>query len=77
MGDAAELEQETTSYKRMEDAGMFRDPLTGVRPSGKSTTIFQDTAERDLKSDIYFPRPATPPEQRKFRKNIVPGEICV
>jgi len=74
---ADELEVETTSYQRSKDAGLFRDPYDGVRPAGKSTSIFKDTTERDLQSDIYFPRPPTPPEQRKYRKNLVPGEIHV
>ncbi|CAD7963895.1 unnamed protein product [Amoebophrya sp. A120] len=74
---ADDLEVETTSYQRQKDAGLFRDPVPGVRPAGKSTSIFNDTTERDLQSDIYFPRPPTPPSQRKFRKNLVPGEIHV
>ena len=83
---------------------------------GTSTLMFKDTAEMDLQPEVYFRRPDTPPEQRKwvvllssdflfwlicklhkylffftppfvycsllhrtfrFRKNIVPGEICV
>ncbi|CAD7963089.1 unnamed protein product [Amoebophrya sp. A25] len=73
----ADLEKPTTSYQRSKDANLFRDPYPGVRPAGQSTSIFNDTAERDLQSDIYFPRPPTPPEQRKFRKNLVPGEIQI
>ena len=67
-GKMADLDFETatTSYKRAQDAGLFRDPLSGIRPAGVSTTMFEDTAERDLQSEIYFQRPPTPPEQRKY-----------
>jgi len=74
---AEALEQQSTSYQRMMDEGKFVDPIPNIAPAGKSTAIFEDTAERDLKPDIFFPVPGTPIGERKYRKSYVPGEINV
>merc|ERR1719230_220424 len=67
----------STSYARMQEQGLFRDPLPKITPSGKSTTIFDDSVQKDLESDIYFPLPLTPRRLQKFRRNYKPGEINV
>lgn len=68
---------QSTSYDRMLIEGKFRDPIRNIPPAGKSTALFEDNAERDLKPDIYFPVPGTPIGERKYRKSYVPGEINV
>lgn len=70
-------EQPTTSYDRMLASGQMRDPVRQIPPAGKSTTIFEDSAERDLKPEVYFPVPPTPTGIRKYQKSYVPGEINV
>eukprot|EP00746_Dinoflagellata_sp_MGD_P162671 gnl/MRDRNA2_/MRDRNA2_90329_c0_seq1.p1 gnl/MRDRNA2_/MRDRNA2_90329_c0~~gnl/MRDRNA2_/MRDRNA2_90329_c0_seq1.p1 ORF type:complete len:513 (+),score=78.21 gnl/MRDRNA2_/MRDRNA2_90329_c0_seq1:64-1602(+) len=66
-----------SSYERMKEKNLFRDYTSQIYPAGKSTMIYLDTAERDVQPDIYFPAPPTPTNERKFRKNLTAGDVCV
>jgi hypothetical protein len=72
---AGEEQPLSTSYARMLETGQIRDPIRGIRPAGKSTAIFDDSAQKDVQSEIYFPLPPTPRSLQRFRRNYIPGEI--
>ena len=65
----------STSYARMLEKGQIRDPIRNIIAAGKSTAIFDDSAEKDVQSEIYFPLPPTPRTIQRFRRNFNPGEI--
>ena len=65
----------STSYARMLERGQIRDPIRNIIAAGKSTAIFDDSAEKDVQSEIYFPLPPTPRTLQRFRRNYNPGEI--
>jgi hypothetical protein len=65
----------STSYARMLERGQIRDPIRNIIAAGKSTAIFDDSAEKDVQSEIYFPLPPTPRTIQRFRRNFNPGEI--
>jgi len=70
----------TNLYDKMMSEGKIKDRVgCKIRPSGRSTTVpLQDSAERDLQSEIHFPLPSTPANERKFRAlSHGPGEIHV
>eukprot|EP00747_Dinoflagellata_sp_TGD_P161779 gnl/TRDRNA2_/TRDRNA2_178668_c0_seq1.p1 gnl/TRDRNA2_/TRDRNA2_178668_c0~~gnl/TRDRNA2_/TRDRNA2_178668_c0_seq1.p1 ORF type:complete len:561 (-),score=109.49 gnl/TRDRNA2_/TRDRNA2_178668_c0_seq1:120-1694(-) len=64
-------------YETMKEQGLFNEKWPSIPPAGRSTTLVQDSAARDLQSDIYYPLPATPVHERKFRKPAIPGEVTV
>ena len=39
--------------------------------------LVEDSAARNVQPDIYYPLPATPIGERKFRKPAIPGEVTV
>jgi hypothetical protein len=59
----------------MLDEGQIKDPIPKIIAAGKSTAIFDDSACKDLQSEIYFPLPPTPRTLARFRRNYVPGDI--
>ncbi|EER14432.1 conserved hypothetical protein [Perkinsus marinus ATCC 50983] len=67
------------NYTRMVTEGkILADPLTrGVRPAGKSIAVFDDSVERDLQPDMYFPAAPTPTEEKKYRRDYEPGKMNV
>ena len=65
----------STSYARMLERGQIRDPIRNIIAAVKSTAIFDDSAEKDVQSEIYFPLPPTPRTIQRFRRNFNPGEI--
>ncbi|CAE8612967.1 unnamed protein product, partial [Polarella glacialis] len=69
----------TTNYLLMKSKALFRDTFSNVPPAGKSITVpLADSAARDLASEEYFPLPATPANQRKYRMlSHGPGEVHV
>jgi|Transcript_60939 hypothetical protein len=69
----------TNLYDKMQGEGKFRDPVPHVRPAGRSIMVpMNDSVERDLASEIYFPLPGTPTQERKFRRiSHPPGTIHV
>lgn len=69
----------TNLYAKMLSEGLFRDNFPGIPPAGRSIVVpLQDSAGRDVQSDIYYPAPATPVAERRFRRTSQePGEICV
>lgn len=70
----------TTLYDKMASEGKFRNYVAPkVLPAGRSITVpLNDSAERDLQSEVYFPAPPTPAKERRFRKmSAGPGEIGV
>jgi len=74
---APALMEVSNLYDRMRADGLFFDRLPHVRPCGRSTTVLDDSAGKDLQSEIYFPAPATPTGERKYRRSQQPGEIYV
>jgi len=59
----------------MASTGQIRDPFPTIRSAGKSVPVYEDSTHRNLQPDTFFTSPRTPPETKKFRKNITPGEI--
>lgn len=78
-GQLAALET-TNLYDQMYSKGLFRDiAAPHIRPAGRSITVpLNDSVERDVQSEIYFPAPGTPIRERRYRKlSHGPGEIHV
>lgn len=70
----------TNLYDRLLQEGKIKDRVAPtVRPSGRSTTVPQaDSVSRNLQSEIYFKAPATPSNERRFRRlSHLPGEMHV
>mmetsp|Transcript_37647 Transcript_37647/g.99592 ORF Transcript_37647/g.99592 Transcript_37647/m.99592 type:complete len:486 (-) Transcript_37647:166-1623(-) len=69
----------TNLYDKMLDEGKFRNCVPQVRPAGRSIVVpLNDSVGRNLASEIYFPLPATPTHERKFRRiSHPPGDIHV
>jgi hypothetical protein len=65
----------STSYQRLLDEGKIRDPIPKIQAAGKSTAVFDDSAAKDLQSEIFFPLPPTPRTLQRFRRDYVPGTI--
>jgi len=69
----------TNLYDQMKTKGLFKEHFQQIRPAGRSITVpLADTAERDIKPEVYYPLPQTPVGERKFRRiSHEPGEITV
>eukprot|EP00913_Durusdinium_trenchii_P034413 g32194.t1 len=69
----------TTLYEQMKSKGLFKNHFPNIPPAGKSINVpLNDSAQQDLAPEIFFPLPATPVSERKFRRiSHGPGEICV
>merc|ERR1711976_94383 len=69
----------TSLYVKMKSEGKFKEGFGTVPPAGRSINVpLADSSERDLQSEIYFPLPATPARERRFRRmSHGPGEIHV
>lgn len=69
----------TNLYAKMQSEGKFRDAFPSIPPAGRSITVpLNDSTERDLQSEVYFPLPETPLHERRFRRlSQGPGEITV
>lgn len=69
----------TSLYEQMKSTGKLKEKFPHVPPSGRSITVpLADSAERDLQPETYFPLPATPIQERRFRRlSHGPGEIHV
>eukprot|EP00438_Fugacium_kawagutii_P016776 Skav231127 [mRNA] locus=scaffold7:224637:234467:+ [translate_table: standard] len=69
----------TTLYEQMKAKGLFKNHFPNIPPAGKSINVpLNDSAQQDLAPEICFPLPATPVNERKFRRICQgPGEICV
>jgi len=69
----------TSLYHKMRSEGTFKEKFPHIPPSGRSITVpLADSAERDLQPETYFPLPATPVRERRFRQlSHGPGEIHV
>jgi hypothetical protein len=65
----------STSYARMIESGQIKDPIPKIQAAGKSTAVFDDSAAKDLQSEIFFPLPPTPRTLQRFRRNYDPGAI--
>jgi hypothetical protein len=62
----------------MQRFGLFTDlDRTCLQPAGKSIDVLDDTSGKNVQPEIYFPAPPTPAHERRFRKNLVPGEIVL
>lgn len=69
----------TTLYEQMKAKGLFKNHFPNIPPAGKSINVpLNDSAQQDLTPEVSFPLPATPVNERKFRRiSHGPGEICV
>jgi len=68
----------TNLYDKMKSEGRFRDFAPGNRAAGRSTVVpLDDSAGKDIQSEIYFAAPPTPIQERRFRRSHMPGEIHV
>mmetsp|Transcript_64169 Transcript_64169/g.186058 ORF Transcript_64169/g.186058 Transcript_64169/m.186058 type:complete len:487 (+) Transcript_64169:78-1538(+) len=77
-GSAANLT--TNNYDKMLREGKFHDYVApNVRPAGKSTNVaLADSTAHDLQSEIHFPLPPTPDQEKRFRMTSKPpGTIHV
>mmetsp|Transcript_460 Transcript_460/g.1162 ORF Transcript_460/g.1162 Transcript_460/m.1162 type:complete len:467 (-) Transcript_460:83-1483(-) len=69
----------TNLYDKMRSEGQFRESFQQIRPAGRSITVpLADSAERDVQPEMYYPLPATPARERRYRRiSHEPGEITV
>jgi EF-hand domain-containing family member B len=69
----------TSLYLQMKSQGKFKDHFKNIPAAGRSITVpLADSAERDVQPEVYFPLPATPACERRFRRmSHGPGEIYV
>lgn len=69
----------TSLYEKMRAEGILREQNPQIVPAGRSIVVpLQDSSARDIQPEIYFPLPATPANERRYRRiSHDPGEVHV